>query len=137
LIKRKKVITYLLFTACLLCGVILLTSSTEVPKTVNSQQQIDSLVYKIIQQNEAQLNRIRRSSVEADSNFARTLSYLYVPPSFSKTTFHHTLQKNILPFNMQVPAKVTLPENNMDIHLVYEGTIWHTVQLITDLSETD
>lgn len=132
MLKHKKVITYLLLAACSLCGVILFTSKTSASRSVSTPEALDSLVQELVIQYEPDINRIRRTSVTADSTFSRKITYLYTPPSFSKTTFHHEMQNRLSPFQIDLPARVTFPDKDMDIHLIHQGTIWHTVRLLTE-----
>ena len=65
----------------------------------------------------------RRYDIEVDSTFSRTVYRVQVPPSFSKTMFHFELHQKLLPYQLNSPAKVILPEKDMNIYIVDRGTI--------------
>ena len=62
----------------------------------------------------------------------RSVYEIKVPPFFSKTSFHLALNHQLQIYNIESPAKVLFPEENMHIHLIYNGTIFRTIRLTTN-----
>lgn len=122
----------MLLAACSICSVILFTTGAVASRDLNSPAGLDSLVQQVISLHESKTNRIRYSSLKVDSSFSRSVTSIYTPPSFSKTTFHFDLQNRLQPYGIDLPGRVHFPGRDMDIHLLYQGTIWHTVRLVSD-----
>lgn len=124
----------MLLAACSICCVILFTTGATSSRGLHTPDGIDSLVREVVSVHESQTNRVRYSSVKMDSSFSRSVTSIYTPPSFSKTSFHFDLQTQLQPYGIELPGRVHFPDRDMDIHLLYKGTIWHTVRLISDNS---
>jgi hypothetical protein len=135
--KGKLLLTGLLLVASLLSGVLLFTIPIS---SSNSITELDELYEQIdiaIEEAGLQTNQFRKASIEIDSTFSRSVYRINVPPSFSKTSFHLALHHQLIDHEIYSPAKITFPEENMDIHVVYKNTVFRTIRLITTESIQD
>lgn len=99
---------------------------------MTSAAQADSLIIEAFGHFDIKNPQIRKRTVSIDSLFSRTIYSVAVPPEISKTEIHYHLHRKFLPYKIQSPAKIIIPEKDMHIHLLYEETVIKTVQLSTD-----
>jgi hypothetical protein len=131
-LKQKKWIVTLLAASCLAALFHLFGNSENSFKNLASTAQADSLITEVLYDFDIADSQIRKRTVSTDSLFSRTIYTVKLPPDISKTELHYQLQKKIIPYKMDSPAKIIMPEKDMHIHLLYEGTVIRTVQLRTD-----
>lgn len=130
--KKKKVIAALLLISCFISGYLLIFSSSGGSKRLQNIAQADSLIQQELDDFNIDEQQIRISTTQVDSNFSRKTYHIGVPYEFSKTQFHAELNRRFHEYTVQTPAKVTFPEQNVDIHLLYRGTVIRTLSLQTD-----
>ncbi|GAB5409468.1 MAG: hypothetical protein BalsKO_18330 [Balneolaceae bacterium] len=133
----KKIITALLFVACILSGIIIAYSPTFIPNKITSEAELDSLILLTFDDSNLRNNQVRTFTIELDSSFSRKIYRVMVPPSFSKTSFHLDLHKRFHPLGLTTPSRVVFPESDMNIYIEYKSTIFRTIRLITDASKTE
>ena len=127
----KKVLTILLFFACLLSAVILAYTPSYVPNTVSKGAELDSLIQLSFEDADLLRGQIRVFTIKVDSTFSRKVYRIEVPPSFSKTSFHLQLHYRLFPLGLNTPSGVVFPEEDMNIYVENEGTVFRTIRLIT------
>lgn len=130
--KKKSVITILLLISCFVSGYLLFATSDDGPKRLRDLAQADSLIQKKLTEFNIDEQQIRITTTQIDSNFSRKTYYIGIPYQFSKTQFHAELNRIFHDYSVETPAKVTFPEQNVDIHLLYRGTVIRTLSLQTD-----
>lgn len=130
--KKKRFIVLLLFLSCLISGYLLLKDDGSAPKQLHQFSQADSLLEQEFDQFRISEDQIRVRSVEVDSQFTRKTYEVAVPPGFSKTQLHAELHDNFHPMDVRLPAEIHFPDEDFEIHLMYNGTIFRTVRLETD-----
>lgn len=130
--KKKSVITILLLISCFISGYLLFATSYEGPKQLRDLAQADSLIQKKLTDFNIDEQQIHITTTQIDSNFSRKTYYIGLPYQFSKTQFHAELNRIFHDYSIETPAKVTFPEQNVNIHLLYRGTVIRTLSLQTD-----
>lgn len=106
--------------------------SEDSSKTLRSLAQADSLIQNVLTDFNINEKQIQLTTTRVDSNFRRKTYHVGLPYSFSKTQFHAELNSNLHEYSIETPARVTFPEQNVDIHLTYKGTVFRTISLQTD-----
>ncbi len=129
--RHKKWVAVLLFLSCL-ASVVLLTDPAPSPKELYSAAQVDSLIQNTFSDFQIEEHRIRSRMIKADSLFSRKVYTVKLPGYVSKTDLHIDLHQKLLPFNVQAPARISLPDNEMRIHLVYNQTVVRSLILRSD-----
>ncbi len=129
--NKKTTIVILLFISCMASASILLSTPAYNLNVISSQEQIDSIIVANLDEYLIQNTAIRKSSVQVDSLFYRSIFNVEVPPTFSKTMFHYDMNRDFIKYGIKTPAKVTFPEKNMDIYIYYKDNIQSTVRFIT------
>lgn len=130
--KGKNLLTGLLLIACVLSTILLGTLPTPPAKQAADLQDLEEIIQRSFE-DFGILNQ-RKSTIEIDSTFSRLVYRARVSPEFSKTSFHLDLQHQLHEYSMEVPSKVIFPEEDMNIHVVANNTIFVTIRLITDKS---
>ena len=130
--KKKRLIALLLFTACLISGYMLFATSDGGSKQLQPLSRADSLIYSELRDFNIGNSQIRVSSVSIDSTFSRKIYHVGVPYQFSKTQFHAELNNRFYPYAVNTPAKVTFPQEDMNIHLLYRNTVVRSIIIKTD-----
>jgi len=130
-IRHKKWIAVLLFLSCL-ASATLLINPVPSPKKLYSAVMLDSLIKETFREFQIDEQKVRDRIVKADSVFSRKVYTAKLPGYVSKTDLHIDLHKKMLPYNVQAPARISLPENEMRIHLVYNHTVIRTLILQND-----
>lgn len=131
-LKQKKWIVALLSASCA-AALFLLFGNSEMPsKKLRTAAQADSLITEALGHFDITNSQIKKRTVSVDSLFSRTIYSVELPPGISKTEIHYHLHKKFLPYKIESPAKIIIPEKDMHIHLLYAGTVIKTVQLSTD-----
>lgn len=130
--KKKRLIALLLFISCLISGYILLVAPGERAHQIHNLAQADSLIQKELSAFNISKQQIQISQTRVDSNFIRKTYHVGVPYQFSKTQFHAELNKRLFPYSIKVPARITFPQENMDIHLLHKNTVIRSISLQTD-----
>lgn len=130
--NKKRIIAGLLFIGCLISGYMLYATGPGTSRTLESVAQADSLIKSELTSFNIQQRQINVRSVRVDSNFVRKVYRVGVPYQFSKTQFHAELNNLFYNYGISTPAKVTFPEENMNIHLYANNTVIRTVTLQTD-----
>ncbi|MCW9708864.1 hypothetical protein [Fodinibius salsisoli] len=134
--KKKRFIALLLLAACLLSGYMLFQTSDGATRHLQSFAEADSLIELELSNFSISKHQIERTSVSLDSSFNRKIYRVDLPEGFSKTQLHAELNQVFHPYGIAMPAKVTFPEQEMQIHLEYKQTVIRTVELRTDADLT-
>lgn len=130
--KKKRLIASLLFISCFISGYLLFATSDRAQNYLHDLGQADSLIQKKLADFNIDEQQIRTTITRVDSNFRRKTYHLGLPYRFSKTQFHAELNRTFHDYAVKTPAKVTFPEQDVDIHLLYQGTVIRTISLQTD-----
>ncbi|NGP88213.1 hypothetical protein [Fodinibius halophilus] len=102
------------------------------PKHLSSLAQADSLIQTELSNFNIRQQQVRVSTIPVNPDFKRKKYHLGVPFQFSKTHFHAELNNRLHPYNVETPAHVTFPQEDMNIHLLYKETVIRTISLQTD-----
>jgi len=130
--KKKRFITILLLVSCFISGYMLFTASDGGTNRLQTIAQADSLIQQELADFNIGNNQIEVKTTRVDSNFSRKTYQVGLPYQFSKTQFHAELNSRLHPYGIATPAQVTFPEKNVDIHLLYRGTVIRTISLQTN-----
>jgi len=130
--NKKRLIAALLFISCVVSGYMLFITSANTPKRIQNLAQADSLIQQELSNFNISPEQVQISTISVDSNFSRKLYHIGVPYGFSKTQLHSELNHLLAPYNIQAPANVTLPEQDVNIQLTYKGTVIRTLVVQTD-----
>ena len=133
----KKIITSLLIVACILTGIILAYTPDFIPNKISTEAELDSLIQLSFNDSNIRSNQIRLYDIEIDSSFSRKVYRVRVPNSFSKTSFHLELHKRFQPLGLNTPSRIVFPERDMNIYIENIGTVFRTIRLITDNTESE
>lgn len=129
---KKQFIAALLFICCAAAGWLLFITPAQHTKSLRDFSQADSLLQRTLADFNIHESQFHRSIVQVDSTFSRKKYTISLPPGFSKTQLHATLQNQLFPYGITLPGRVRFPERDMMIHLYYNNSVIGTLQLITD-----
>lgn len=130
--KKKKVIAFLLLISCAISGFMLAITSDKAPQELESLAQADSLIEYELTGFGISRQQISQNSIDIDSAFSRKIYHIDLPAGFSKTQLHAELNRRFHPLGISTPAQVSFTDQQMRIHLEYEGTIFRTITLNTN-----
>lgn len=130
--KKKRLIALLLLISCFISGYMLFAIPGMSSQQIQSFAQADSLIREELSAFNIEEQQFQISSIRVDSQFTRKIYHIGVPYQFSKTQFHAELNKRFYPYSVKTPAKITFPEKDMDIHLLYQNTVIRSLSLQTD-----
>lgn len=130
--KKKQLITLLLLVSCFISGYMLFATSEGGSKRLRNLAQADSLILGELRDFNISEQQIQISTTRIDSNFSRKTYLVGLPYQFSKTQLHAELNSTFHDYSIETPARVTFPEQNVNIHLTYKGNVIRTVSLQTD-----
>ncbi len=132
MIKSRLILTILLFLACVLSTILLATAPPIKVQTITTEAEVDSLIELAFYDYGITRSQFRTQSLAIDTSFSRKIFRLNVPKEFSKTSFHLRLQESITPFGLEVPAKIYFPDEDMNVHILYNNTVWRTIRITTN-----
>lgn len=130
--KKKRLITALLFASCVISGFLLLNSSPEEIRRLQSFAEADSLIRNEFRNFNITDDQVRMTQITVDSNFVRKTYRVRVAPQFSKTQFHAELNETFYPYQVSTPGKMIFPNRDVTIHLEFNDTIFRTIRLQSD-----
>lgn len=130
--KKKRIIAILLLISCFISGYMLLATSSGNANRLHNLAQADSLIHQKLADFNISEQQVQTFTTRVDSNFSRKTYLVRLPYQFSKTQLHAELNRTFHNYSIQTPAKVTFPEQNVNIHLSYKGTVIRTISLQTD-----
>ena len=119
----------------LACGVsiVVLAYNPDPPaRTLTSLDQLDKNILDELDRFNIPNDQIHSNAVHVNDRFSRKNYRVEVAPSFSKTQFHYELQQRLWPLGVQLPAELSLPYNEMRIHLYLDHTVVCSIRLQTD-----
>lgn len=108
---------------------MLVYTSGDKNRTLQSFAQADSLIVQTLQEFNIERSQMRVSQLRVDSSLTRKTYTIEVPPRFSKTLLHAELNRIFHPLSVRTPARTMLPDQRMEIHLVYNGTVFRTLSV--------
>lgn len=130
--KGKKIITVLLAVSCIVSGVILASSNPKEISRLQQIDQIDSLINVQLTNHLVLPAQVRTSTVRVDTLLNRKIYRVRVPSRFSKTMFHIDLNKELSPYGIDSPARISFPSRDMNIYVYSFDTVLRTIHLTTD-----
>lgn len=130
--KKKRFIAVLLLVSCFISGYMLFQTSEGGTKHLRSLAQADSLIQKKLSDFNIGEHQIRTTNTRAGSSLTRKTYHVGLPYGVSKTQLHAELNNIFYDYSISTPAKVTFPEQSVDIHLLSHGTVIRTISLYTD-----
>lgn len=119
----------------LACGVsiVVLAYNPDPPaRSLESLDQLDKSILNELDRFNIPNDQIHSNTVHVNDQFSRKNYRVEVAPSFSKTQFHYELQQQLWPLGIQLPAELSLPYNEMRIHLYLDHTVVRSIRLQTD-----
>lgn len=131
-IERSKILLIvLLFCACILTVFLLIKLPAPQSSSNLNLILLNEKIDQAIEHAGIQTDKLNKSIIIVDSTFSRSTYQISVAHNFSKTTFHINLHKQLIEYGITCPAKFRFPENNMDIFLIYNNTVFNTIKLVT------
>jgi uncharacterized protein (UPF0276 family) len=130
--QKQYWIVFLLFISCFFSGALLLTTEPVQTSPLQSVAELDSLITETLADFDVDRNQIRIRNTTIDSSFTRKTYIVDVPSQFSKTTFHYNLHTTLAHYVMDTHGVVHFPDEDLHIHLLFENTVYRTIQLRTD-----
>ncbi|MEL7833918.1 hypothetical protein [Fodinibius sp. Rm-B-1B1-1] len=130
--KKKRIIAALLFISCIISGTILFSTANQPIDALESFAQADSLIENQFERFNISEQQVTVATTRVDSNFYRKTYYVALPYQFSKTQFHAALNNRFHRYSVETPARVTFPQQDVNIQLAYRGTVIRTISLQTD-----
>ena len=129
-IERSKILLIvLLFCTSILTVFLLITLPA--PQSSSNLILLNEKIDEAIEHAGIQTDKLNKSIIKVDSTFSRSTYQIPVPHNFSKTTFHINLHQQLIEYGITCPAKFQFPENNMDIFVTYNNTVFNTIKLVT------
>ena len=129
---QKWLIAILLFVSCVTIVLILTRSNPARSRQLKDFAQADSLIRETFDMFNIKSGQIDLSTVRTGTLLTRKTYTIHTPPGFSKTLLHAELNRKFQPLSVETPATVSLPEEDMRIHLLYEETVIRSVSIRTD-----
>lgn len=129
---KKKLIAVLLLVSCIISAWLLFITPGNENKPLRDLAQADSLLRLTLSDFNISDSQISTSTIQVDSVFERKNYSVSVPPAFSKTQLHAELQQQLLPYDISLPARVTFPEKDMNIHLYFKQSVIGNIRLRTN-----
>ncbi|MGD8426760.1 MAG: hypothetical protein PVH63_03965 [Balneolaceae bacterium] len=111
---------------------MLFISSEGGSRQLRSLAQADTLIQRELAAFNISDQQLRVTTLKINSNFSRKIYHVGVPFEFSKTQLHAELNNTFYNFDIQTPARVSFPQKDVHIELVYQGTVIRTISLQTD-----
>lgn len=130
--KGKKIVTILLAVSCIVSGVILASSNPMKISRLQQIDQIDSLINTQLVNHLVQPAQVSTSTFRIDTLLKRKTYQIRVPSRFSKTMFHIDLNKELSPYGIDSPARISFPSRDMNIYVYSFDTVLRTIHLTTD-----
>jgi len=130
--SRRKFIVILLALSCILATYLLIGTSPITQKKLVHSSQIDSLITLTLEDFNIAPNQVRKSDIQIDSVFSRSVYNIRVAPNFSKTTLHYTMKEELWPYRINPIAKVEFPDRDMRLHLLVNEQIYRTLIIQDD-----
>lgn len=131
--KNKKIVVIILLSICCLVTLFMILSTNEPRRSETiSLTGTDTLLEHEFHEFNIPAAQIRVYSVKTGSLLTRKVYRVEVAGGFSKTYFHAELASLLRPYRITTPAKVYLPDQDMDIQLYYHHTVIRTLELKTD-----
>lgn len=131
-VKKRGLIVFLLIISCAISIYLLLVVEPVTVYNLKSAQQLDSLITKSFREFNISNAQIRTQTIQLDSSFSRREYTVEVDPTFSKTSFHNNLHKELWPYDAKTIGHVEFPERNMQVHIEYNETIHRTIYLYSE-----
>ncbi len=130
--KKRVWIVILLFISCVAALYLWLYTEPPPVHTLRSPAQLDSLITETFREFDVNNSRIRTQTIEIDSVFSRKQYTVRVPQRFSKTSFHYILHNRIWPYNTETVGIVKFPDEDLHIHMAYNGTVHRSIILYSE-----
>ena len=130
--KKKRLIAILLLLSCLVSGYMLFIAPQVGSQQLTNLAYADSLINRDLTNFNISEQQIRITTNRVDSNLSRKTYHISVPYGFSKTQLHAELNRSFHNYAVETPARVTLPEKDVNIHLTLHGTVVRTIKIETD-----
>jgi hypothetical protein len=104
------------------------------PEIVNSQEMaslelIDEIILSELTEFNIKQNQIKERNAEIGSGFNRKVIQVSIPQNFSKTFLHSELAFMLKPLSIATPSTVSLPDDEMNIHIYWRNTVVRTIEL--------
>lgn len=131
--RKKIIIAIFLFIASILAIILLGNSSNQDRLKLNELVRIDSLILQELNSFNIQKKHITSKKITVN-HFSRIHYTVKVPRQLSKTLVQTDLHYRFYPMDVQVPAKVVLPERDLLIYFYTAGTVIRSIELKTDTS---
>ncbi len=129
---KKKILIGLLLLLCTVSGVLLIFLETPVNNRITKTAELDELIFSELEQFNIIREQVRTRVIEIDSSFSRKSYAVILHPSYSKTQIHHKIHTRLYEYQIDTPARVNRPEDEMTIFVMANGTVFRTIDLITD-----
>jgi hypothetical protein len=138
---KKKILSGLLLLLCVVSAILLIFLEVPDNKRLSSAEELDELIFSGLEEFNIIRDQVRSRQIEIDSTFTRKSYSVILHPSFSKTQIHHRLHTRLHEYEIETPARVNRPDDEMTIFVTANGTVYRTIRLITDYNllneETD
>jgi len=102
---------------------------------LTSPGQIDQSVARVIEQYSLE-QVVEREETKVDSLFSRMMYKIEVPESFSKTSFHIDLQKQLNGYDIVIFGEADFPSGDLWLYVTYRRDLYRTIHL-TDQNSTE
>ena len=134
--SKKGWISLLLCISCITAGMLHYEIDPKREATLYSPSQIDSLIAQTTYDFSLSSDQISTQTIQHDSLFSRKNYKIRVNPGFSKTTFHHHLNRRLSPLDVSIYGLVQFPERDLQLNVLYNNTIHRTIELTSDVEIT-
>lgn len=132
--NKKGWLTLLLGLCCLLAGALHIQLEPIHRQDLRSAAQLDSLITQTTYDFRIPGKHIDVRETVIDSVFSRKIYTITVPPGFSKTTFHHHLNKRIHPLGVTSYGTVGFPGHDLELRIIYNNTVHRSIYIYSDES---
>lgn len=134
-VKKRIFIVLLLVISCTISIYLLLVIEPVTIYSLKSPHQVDSLITESFREFNISNSQVRTQTIQIDSTFSRKRYIVEIHPSFSKTSFHYKLHKDLWPYGAKTIGHVEFPERNMQVHVEYNETIHRTIYLYSEADD--
>lgn len=134
---QKKIIVILLALSSLISASLLIFVDTNPDAILSGFDELDEKIISEFDSHLIDKAQYRTQSIEVDTSFTRKVYRVRVRPEFSKTLFHLSLHQKLRKYKIDTPSKISMPDEDMDIHIYKNDTIVRSIFLRTDESLTE
>lgn len=126
---QKKWILLMLMMSCVTTAVLIFTIPQPVNHSLESLDEIDSIINKVLSSIDAEERIVRRTNFVVDSLFTRKHYHITTSKDFPITAFHAQVALPLQEKKVFVTGTRQFPERTLRLRFIYGNTVVRTLEL--------